>query len=392
MEHITTFMGEDFTPLAPDMEQIRIEDIAHALSLTCRANGHITRFYSVAQHCINCANEAKARGFSPKIQLACLLHDGSEAYLSDITRPVKGHLPEYLKIEKTMQDMIYEKYLGATLTGEEYIQVEHVDDDMLLWEFGALMEKQVFDVLPAISSSPDFGYVDSLAVENMFLKLADSLMYGRKYIVALGIDGCHAGWCMVKLDNLGNSSMSLINDISVLPDTCADIALIDIPIGLSDSGEESEFYRMAKKELKGQSSCVFPVPCRDVIYKVDTYEEACEINKERTGKKISRQSWSIVPKIREVDEFMSSNPEMKGFLVEHHPELCFLRLLGTPCKYNKREQLGENQRIAVLKKHMDILSLVGNHTYSSRDVARDDIIDAAVLAFVGLKRLSEQEI
>jgi len=93
MEHITTYTGEDFKPLSPDAKQIHIEDIAHALSLMCRANGHFVRFYSIAQHSINCAIEAKARGLSVKVQTACLLHDGSEAYLLDITRPVKEHLP-----------------------------------------------------------------------------------------------------------------------------------------------------------------------------------------------------------------------------------------------------------------------------------------------------------
>jgi len=116
MEHITTFTGEDFTPLAPDEYKIHIEDIAHALSLMCRANGHFVRFFSVAQHSINCANEAKARGLSEKIQLACLLHDGSEAYLSDITKPVKKHLSKYIEIEKHLQDTIFNKFLENPLT------------------------------------------------------------------------------------------------------------------------------------------------------------------------------------------------------------------------------------------------------------------------------------
>ena len=94
MDYISTYMGEDFTPLSPNINQIYIEDIAHALSLMCRANGHFIRFYSVAQHSINCANEAKARGLSARVQTACLLHDGSEAYLSDVPRPVKRLLPE----------------------------------------------------------------------------------------------------------------------------------------------------------------------------------------------------------------------------------------------------------------------------------------------------------
>jgi len=171
VKHITTFTGEDFTPLAPDISQIHIKDIAHALSLMCRANGHFVRFFSVAQHSINCANEAKARGLSAKIQLACLLHDASEAYVSDITRPVKNHLSKYIDMEKHLQDMIYNKFLENTLSVDELDHVEQIDDDMLVYEFNALMKKKVFDHLPSISSNPSFDFVGFFEVENEFLQL-----------------------------------------------------------------------------------------------------------------------------------------------------------------------------------------------------------------------------
>lgn len=93
MSYITTVTGKHFYPLNPDPRDIDIEDIAHALSLICRANGHFCRFYSVAQHCIACAGEAAARGHSLEVILGCLLHDASEAYLCDVTRPVKKHIP-----------------------------------------------------------------------------------------------------------------------------------------------------------------------------------------------------------------------------------------------------------------------------------------------------------
>ena len=60
---ITTYSGEAFDPAQPDSQKIHIADIAHALSLLCRANGHFKRFYSVGQHCVNCALEAQARGY-----------------------------------------------------------------------------------------------------------------------------------------------------------------------------------------------------------------------------------------------------------------------------------------------------------------------------------------
>ena len=59
-------------------KDILIEDIAHALSLMCRANGHFKEFYSVGQHCIYCCEEAIKRGYSNTVALACLLHDASD--------------------------------------------------------------------------------------------------------------------------------------------------------------------------------------------------------------------------------------------------------------------------------------------------------------------------
>lgn len=75
---INTYSKTRFWPLDPRIEEIQTVDIAHALSILCRVNGHYSHFYSVAQHSIYCAYEARNRRFSKIIQLACLLHDASE--------------------------------------------------------------------------------------------------------------------------------------------------------------------------------------------------------------------------------------------------------------------------------------------------------------------------
>ena len=61
MSYITTVTGKHFDPVNPDEKLIDIYDIAHSLSLICRANGHIKHFYSVAQHSVACAKEAQKR-------------------------------------------------------------------------------------------------------------------------------------------------------------------------------------------------------------------------------------------------------------------------------------------------------------------------------------------
>ncbi len=143
--YITTYTGRHFYPAAPDPENICIEDIAHALPLICRGNGHVKTYWSVGQHCIACAREALGRGLSDRVALACLLHDASECYMSDIPRPYKKELPEYREMEKKLLDLIYGKFLGSVLTEEEKARVQAVDDALLWYDMKNLLE-EIHDV------------------------------------------------------------------------------------------------------------------------------------------------------------------------------------------------------------------------------------------------------
>ena len=174
-EYITTFSKIHFTPLAPQSEEILIEDIAHALSLMTRANGHFPEFYSVAQHCLDCASVALAEGRTDREVLACLLHDASEAYLSDITRPVKANLPEYYKIEKVLQDSIYEKYLSGGLTTAECETVKRIDDTCLYYEFDHFMGEKLFDEAPQIMQLPEYKVRPFREVEQAYLTMFDKI-------------------------------------------------------------------------------------------------------------------------------------------------------------------------------------------------------------------------
>ena len=171
MSEIITYAGIWINPLEPKSEAIDIRDIAHALSLVCRGNGHVKYFYSVAQHSISCYMEAKARGYSKEVQLACLLHDGSEAYLSDITRPVKRKMPEYQSIEEKLQNLIWDKYLGRALTEEEYKQVFEIDDDILSYEFKEIMPRSISDNYKNLLTKPDVRFVNPAEIEAQFMAL-----------------------------------------------------------------------------------------------------------------------------------------------------------------------------------------------------------------------------
>lgn len=99
------YSGAAFYPLDPRPDEIDIVDIAHALSMQCRYAGHVKYFYSVAEHSV-----LVARACSPGNRLWGLLHDASEAYLSDIVRPLKSALPEYKVIEDRVMQCVAQRF------------------------------------------------------------------------------------------------------------------------------------------------------------------------------------------------------------------------------------------------------------------------------------------
>ena len=171
MNYITTYTGKHLNPLTPDMELIDIRDIAHALSLTCRGNGHVKSFFSVAQHCINCALEAEARGCSAKVILACLLHDASEAYMSDVPRPFKQFLLDYQKIEENLLDRIYEKFLGESFNDAEKAVMKQIDDDLLYYDLKELLGEVCEGDAPLLKIELDYSFVPFKDVEKRYLEL-----------------------------------------------------------------------------------------------------------------------------------------------------------------------------------------------------------------------------
>jgi len=174
-DYITTYTKIKFRPLEPVADDIKIEDIAHSLSMLCRANGHYSSFYSVGAHSINCYEEACARRETPRVKMACLLHDATESYLSDVTRPVKKYLEEYQKIEEKLENMIYEKFLGSPLTDYERTMVKTIDDAMLYYEFLEFGAEKLFDEAPYVAATPDFYKGTMKQVEQEFLDIFNSI-------------------------------------------------------------------------------------------------------------------------------------------------------------------------------------------------------------------------
>ena len=126
-----TYTGRLFYPWQPKVSDVNVTDIAHALSMQCRFSGHTKKFYSVAEHSIICSYLCK-----PEHAMYALLHDASEAYVSDLPTPIKVFLRSYNRLEKQVQKTILTAF---GLYGEVPKEVKDVDKDLCFFEAKKLL-------------------------------------------------------------------------------------------------------------------------------------------------------------------------------------------------------------------------------------------------------------
>jgi len=117
----------------PSPEDVNIFDIAAALSKLNRYTGHTREFYSVAQHSVLCSTYAPAH-----LKMQALLHDAAEAYLGDVSSPLKSLLPDYRVIEAQMEKVIAVRF-GFPYKGNDHEIVKQLDMTALATEVRDLM-------------------------------------------------------------------------------------------------------------------------------------------------------------------------------------------------------------------------------------------------------------
>jgi len=131
MSILLTHSGKRIDLLNPDPALIDINDIAHAIGNICRFTGHTNMFYSVAQHSV-LASELVPREWA----MHALLHDATEAYISDVASPIKPHLINYAEIEHNLWQAIAERF---GLDPDMPPCIKHADLRMLATEKRDLM-------------------------------------------------------------------------------------------------------------------------------------------------------------------------------------------------------------------------------------------------------------
>lgn len=206
---------------------------------------------------------------------------------------------------------------------------------------------------------------------------------------AIGIDGCKAGWFYFRFDGdtgVFGVSPNVESILEDLPDHAC--VLVDIPIGLRARGKRERGCDLAARELLGpRRSSVFSAPVRPIL-KAKDYQAAVAQSRRLTGRGLSRQSWNIVPKIRELDELLKARPALSRQVFEAHPEVLFAGLAGGPMSANKATRDGFAERMTILSiLHPDAETLVASAflAHGGFEAARDDVVDAFVLALCARK-------
>lgn len=198
--YIGTYNGGQFWVNNPMVEDISLEEITHALTYNVRFNGHTDIFWSVAQHSLlverimddlyserYCDNSITDKH---EACLLALLHDFSEGYMSDIARPFKKLLPDYIEFEKNVQNCIYKSFGVESIPQDIQRLIAEADTLALAVEANTILN-------PCESWVKDYEYMsDKRAnkykhlIKNMCPDIVQSLLLQRifYYMQLLGIE------------------------------------------------------------------------------------------------------------------------------------------------------------------------------------------------------------
>jgi len=213
-----------------------------------------------------------------------------------------------------------------------------------------------------------------------------------------GADGCRGGWIVAfaeaNSDDVRIRVLSKFADVFAAPEQ-PQIVAVDIPIGLpaviGPMGREPE--RAVRPLLGERQSSVFAVPSRQAVYAPD-YGAACRVALDTSDppRKVSKQLFMIVPKIREVDETLRGAPALVPRVFEVHPEVAFWRLNGGRAlaepKKVKGRPYGPGLSLRRILLAGDGFSQSVTGQAAPAGAAADDLLDALACAAIARRLLA----
>lgn len=165
----------------------------------------------------------------------------------------------------------------------------------------------------------------------------------------------------------------------------AERILVTVPIGLPTTGRR-RCDLLAKERVDRHRGSVPYAPIRPAVYEGNL--EAAKRRNERAGYSIQNQTWGVVPRIREVDEFLDAYPGARDRVHETHPEVCFAAYADEPLVEPPRTDAGIERRLAVLEgvwppageAHRVAVERYMRPSFASFVGAERDVLDALVAA------------
>jgi predicted RNase H-like nuclease len=203
----------------------------------------------------------------------------------------------------------------------------------------------------------------------------------------VGVDWSGDAWLAVAFGAGGYDHAELFGEIGELWDyyeELADLILVDIPIGLVESGSGGrKCDSLARSVLGPRSRSVFTPPVREATRK-RRYPAAKRVNERKTDRSLSKQAFAISDQIAAVDDLLRNVPEARTAIRESHPEVCFRALAGEPLDHSKRKAGGYAERMRTLAGHdpdaPPVVQAVAESA-GGASVTVDDVLDAVVLAY-----------
>lgn len=259
----------------------------------------------------------------------------------------------------------------------EVLVVLYTDRWTLAWDDGQRAFEGSGAVLVEIEPLTAHAVRNDGSADLQILSMGDVVEdehHPRKLIEPLtriaGVDGCRRGWIAMVKDASSIETRLCASDeeLVALFRECAVVA-IDIPIGLADSGPRFCDHH-ARGILGHRSSSVFPAPLRPLIA-LDDYSDANRVSRQLQGRGISKQSWAIVDKVKQIDRVLQRHHELRGRVYEIHPEVSFAMWNGgAPFDASKHTDAGIAARRALATSHFGELPPVPKYA------SENDLLDA----------------
>lgn len=204
--------------------------------------------------------------------------------------------------------------------------------------------------------------------------------------IIVGIDGCPAGWlCLTKDLSSGTVQACILAHISNLLELVPRpiVVMIDVPIGLTVAGPRTCDLEARALLRAPRASSVFPAPIRPTLVAA-SYTQACQIGEEADGRKLSKQLWAILPKIREVDAFLCADQSRNQWVREVHPEVSFWAWNGKKAMtYPKKSSAGKAEREALVNPVYGAAYAAARSSLPRGQYGNDDLLDAFAALWSG---------